>query len=136
MTVIDSSAYLAFLIGEEGSERVSPWLGPEYAPRSVSLLLAESGNVLWKYCRAGAITAKQAHELYTMTETICRKGVILMEPDERYGGSALHLAIEHVHPFYDMLFVAQAMETNEGLVTSDTRQADVAERCGIDVVLI
>jgi predicted nucleic acid-binding protein len=136
VTVIDSSAYLKFLIGEEGGEAVRPWLDPEHAPRSVSLLLTETGNVLWKYIRAGAIAEGQAIELYTMTADICREGVIRIEPDELYGDRALRLAIQHAHSFYDMLFVALAVETHEGLVTGDTLQAQVAKKCEIDVFLI
>jgi len=136
VTVIDSSAYIAYLIGEEGGEAVRPWLDPERAPRSVSLLLTESGNVLWKYYRAGAIPKQRAIELFTMTLNICREGVIRIEPDERYGDLALRLAIQHSHPFYDMLFVALAMETHEGLVTGDALQAQVAKQCGIEVSVI
>ena len=136
MTVIDSSAYIAFLIGEEGGEAVRPWLDPEREPRSVSLLLTESGNVLWKYFRNGAIPQERAIELYTLTGNICREGVIRIEPDERYGDLALRLAMQHAHPFYDMLFVALAMETHEGLVTGDALQAKIAKKCEIDVFLL
>ncbi len=136
MTVIDSSAYLAFLIGEEGREQVRPWLDPAREPRSLSLLLAETGNVLWKYTRQGHLRAETARTLFSHTLDLCREGVIGIEPIERYGDQALGLAIEHDHPLYDMLFVAQAIETNEALVTGDRLQAEIASRCGIEVVRI
>lgn len=136
MTVIDSSAYLAFLIGEAGGEQVRPWLDPAREPRSLSLLLAETGNVLWKYTRQGHLRAEEAHTLFSQTMDLCREGVIEIEPIERYGDRALGLAMEHVHPFYDMLFVAQAFETNEALVTGDRLQAGIASLCGVEVVRI
>lgn len=134
MTVIDSSAYLAFLIGEEGREQVRPWLDPAQKPRSLSLLLAKTGNVLWKYTRQGHLQAEAARTLFSHTLVLCREGVIKIEPIERYGDRALSLALEHAHPFYDMLFVAQAIETNEALVTGDRLQADIASQCGIEVI--
>ena len=136
MTVIDSSAYLAFLIGEEGREQVRPWLDPAREPRSLSLLLAETGNVLWKYSRQGHLRAEAARALFSHTLDLCRNGVISIEPIERYGDRALSLAMEHEHPFYDMLFVAQAIETNETLVTGDRLQAEIASHCGVEVVRI
>jgi predicted nucleic acid-binding protein len=136
VTVIDTSAYITFLIGEEGGENIRPWIDPENSPRAVSLLLAETGNVLWNCVRAGSLPPEHAHELFTMTRTLCKEGVILLEPDEQYGGLALRLAMEHAHPFYDMLFVAQAMETKDALVTGDGAQAEVALLCGIEVVRV
>jgi predicted nucleic acid-binding protein len=136
VTVIDSSAYIAFLIGEEGREQVRPWLDPEREPRSLSLLLAETGNVLWKYSRQGNLLPEEAHALFTQTRDLCREGIILIEPDELYGDRALSLAMDHDHPFYDMLFVAQAIETHESLITGDRSQAEIASRCGIEVFRI
>ena len=136
MTVIDISAYAAFLIGEEGREKVQPWLDPDQAPRSLFLLLAETGNVLWKYWRRGGLLPEEARKLFAHTMKICREGVILIEPDDYYADQALILAMNYTHPFYDMLFVAQAMETHEGLVTGDRSQADVASRCGVEVVRV
>ena len=136
MTVIDSSAYLAFLIGEAGREQVRPWLDPAQKPRSLSLLLAETGNVLWRYTRQGHIRADAARTLFFHTLELCREGVIGIEPIERYGDRALGLAMEHEHPFYDMLFVAQAIETNEAMLTGDRLQADIASQCGIKVVRV
>jgi predicted nucleic acid-binding protein len=136
VTVIDSSAYIAFLIGEEGGDEIRPWLDPEQGPRSLSLLLTETGNVLWKYSRQGNLLPEEAHTLYSQTRDLCREGVILIEPDEQYGDRALSLAMDHDHPFYDMLFVAQAIGTEEPLVTGDRTQAEIASRCGIEVFRI
>jgi predicted nucleic acid-binding protein len=121
---------------KKGGEAVLPWLDPERDPRSVSLLLTEHGSVLWKYFRTGAISPERAVEISTMTVNICREGVIRIEPDEIYGDLALRLAIKHAHPFYDMLFVALAMETHKGLVTGDALQAKIAKKCEIDVFLL
>ena len=67
---------------------------------------------------------------------ICREGVILIEPDDYYADQALILAMNYTHPFYDMLFVEQAIKTHEVLVTGDRSQADVASRCGVEVVRV
>ena len=133
MTVIDSSAFLKYLIKEEGYQKVRPWLQPENKPYSVSLLPSETGNVLWKYQRKGIITSDQATTVYTKVLDICKQNVITIEPNELYGPKALHLAIEFEHSFYDHLFVSQAIAKDEPLITSDERQAKTAEKCDVRV---
>lgn len=136
MTVIDSSAFLKYLMKEEGYQKVRPWLQPENIPYSVSLLLAETGNVLWKYQRKGIITSDQATTLYAKVREICKQNVITIEPNEIYGPKALHLAIEFEHSFYDLLFISQAIAKDVPLITSDERQAKTAEKCDVRVVRV
>lgn len=136
MTVIDSSAFLKYLMKEEGYQKVRPWLQPEKTPYSVSLLLAETGNVLWKYQRKGNITSDQATTLYAKVQEICKQNVITIEPNELYGPKALHFAIEFEHSFYDLLFVSQALAKDVPLITSDERQAKTAEKCDVRVVRV
>lgn len=133
MTVIDSSAFLKYLLKEEGYQNIKSWFYPENDPYSVSILLAEAGNVLWKYQRMGSITSDIAAELYLKIIDICKHKVITIESDEQYGYDALHLAMKYNHPFYDMLFVAQAVAGKRPLITCDERQAKVAEKCGLEV---
>lgn len=133
MTVIDSSAFIKYLLKEDGYQNIKPWLLPDNDPHSVSMLLAEVGNVLWKYHRKNLIAESAAVELYEKVVDICKHQVITIEPDEKYGTEALHLAMNHAHPFYDMLFVAQAIAGQRDLVTSDVRQAMIAETCGVKV---
>lgn len=121
---------------EEGYQKVRPWLQPEKTPYSVSLLLAETGNVLWKYQRQGNITGDQATTLYAKVQEICKQNVITIEPNELYGPKALHFAIEFEHSFYDLLFVSQALAKDVPLITSDERQAKTAEKCDVRVVRV
>jgi predicted nucleic acid-binding protein len=111
-------------------------LQPEKTPYSVSLLLAETGNVLWKYQRKGNITGDQATTLYAKVQEICKQNVITIEPNELYGPKALHFAIEFEHSFYDLLFVSQALVKDVPLITSDERQAKTAEKCDVRVVRV
>jgi predicted nucleic acid-binding protein len=134
VTVIDSSAFVKFLLKEEGYEKVRPFLQPEKDPHSVSMLLAETGNVLWKYQRMGSITREKTLELYTKVMEICNQNVILIESNEQYGHKALKLAIEYKHSFYDMLFISQAICYQTDLITVDKRQTTIAEECGIKVI--
>lgn len=136
MTIIDSSGFLKYLMKEEGYQNIRPWLHPEHTPYSVSLLLAETGNVLWKYQRKEGITSEQAMTLYTKVREICNQNVIIIEPNEVYGPEALRLAIEFDHSFYDLLFISQAMAREETLITSDERQAKTAELCDVRVVRV
>lgn len=121
---------------EEGYQKVRPWLQPENKPYSLSILLAETGNVLWKYQQKGIIASDQATTLYAKVREICKQNVITIEPNELYGPKALHLAIEFEHSFYDQLFVSQAIAKDEPLITSDERQAKTAEKCDVRVVRV
>ncbi len=133
MTVIDSSAFLKFLLKEDGYQYIKQWLHPDKDPHSVSMLLAEVGNVLWKYHRMSLITEEKAGELYNKVVDICKHTIITIESNEQYGNDALHLAMKHDHPFYDMLFIAQAIAGQRDLITCDKSQATIAEKCGINV---
>ena len=88
MTVIDSSAFLKYLLKEEGYQKIRPWLQPERDPYSVSLLLTETGNVLWKYQRKRVIEGEKATELYVKVVDICKHNVITIESNEQYGSEA------------------------------------------------
>lgn len=136
MIVIDSSAFLKYLLKEEGYEKVRPWLLPEKKPYSVSMLLAETGNVLWKYQRKGVIAREIASKLYAGVVNICNHEVIRIEPNETYGSDALRLAMEYNHSFYGMLFVSQAIAGQRDLITSDERQAAIALQCGVNVIRV
>jgi predicted nucleic acid-binding protein len=136
VTVIDSSAFLKYLLKEEGYEDVRPWLQPEKNPYSVSMLLTETGNVLWKYQRNGVIAREIATKLYSEVVNICHHEVIRIEPNETYGSDALRLAMEYNDSFYDMLFVSQAITGQRCLITSDERQAAIALQCGVKVISV
>jgi predicted nucleic acid-binding protein len=62
--VIDSSAFVKYLLKEDGYQNIKHWLHPDKDPHSVSMLLAKVGNVLWKYHRMNQISDEKAAELY------------------------------------------------------------------------
>lgn len=49
---------------------------------------------------------------------------------------AVRLSLKHGLTIYDSLFIARAIEDEATLITSDRRQARVAELEGLDVLLI
>ncbi len=59
----------------------------------------------------------------------------MIEPEDAYLEAALQIALEHGTTLYDSLYLAQARRYGE-LLTSDGRQAEVAERLGVKVYLV
>ena len=137
MIVVDSSAFIKFLLREEGWEKVVNYLDPSMNPRTVDYLLVESANAIWKYCKIyEVISDDQANTLLKHMLRLFRERVIVTEEASKYVGDGLNLALEQQIPVYDALFIVQAKTYNATLVTSDQQQAKVAEKVGVNTALI
>ena len=49
---------------------------------------------------------------------------------------ALEIATKHKVTIYDALFIALAANTNQLLITSDGKQAETSEKCGVIITLL
>lgn len=137
MIVIDSSAFLKFLMKEEGWEKVLSYLDPHLDIYAVDMLMIESANVIWRYMRKyGRISREQAIVLYNYIKKLVKNGVIKIEPSSKYLLDALNIAIEHDISVYDALFLAQAQRLNLKLITSDRKQKEVAKRIDVKVIYV
>jgi len=54
-----------------------------------------------------------------------------LESEEQYLSDAFEIAVNNRITIYDALFIAVAKRRNLELVTSDEKQADIAERLGV-----
>jgi len=135
--VIDSSAFMKFLLKEVNWEKIVPYLDPTSEPHAVDMLIVEGANVMWKYAeRYRRITREQAFGLYEQMMKLVNGEVITVEPSKKYLKNALTIALEHSISVYDSLFLAQANLLNARLITSDKRQSEIAESVDIDVTYI
>lgn len=55
----------------------------------------------------------------------------MLESDENYIDKAVEIAIDHALTVYDSLCIAQALHKKTPLLTSDEKQAKIAEKIGI-----
>ena len=117
MIVVDSSAFLKLLLKEDGWEEVIPYLEPEMELHAPELLAVEVTNAIWKYAiRFKLITRRQAVRLQEHVERLIEEGVIALEPSVRYLSEALSIALNHLIPVYDSLFLAQTKRLEAKLV--------------------
>lgn len=119
--VIDAGVVVKWFIPEEDSaiahrllERYLQGLDITIAP---DLLISECGNVFWRRCRQGDMTAEEA------TETIVDLLTLNMPlvPASSLVQSALQLALQHQRTVYDSLYLVLAQERNCSLMTADER---------------
>ena len=136
MTVIDTSAFMKFLLHEHGWQDVHPYLTTASSPTSVDLLVTESANVLWKSVRAGLIEKDKVHELYSSMELLFTKGPLTLKPAPQFMAEALSIALSLDTPVNDALFIAQARLDHATLVTADRHQAHCAKKCGVTAILV
>lgn len=136
MTVIDTSAFMKFLLHEHGWQDVHGYLTTASSPTTVDLLVTESANVLWKSARAGLIEKEQVPELFSSIELLYTKGPLVLKPALQFIAEALTIALSLDIPVYDALFIAQARSDHATLVTADRQQALCAEKYGVTAILV
>jgi len=133
--VIDSSSLAKYLLREAGWEVISQYIrrGSVY---SLDHALKEVSNAIWRhYCLKKAIEASKAKELYQALRKLIKAGAIILESEEQYIDEAVEISIEHHLTVYDSLYIAQAFHRRNALLTSDEKQAKIAEKMNIHTIL-
>jgi len=135
--VIDSSAFTKFLLREEGWEKIIQYLDPDMDPHTIDLLLIETSNAIWKYCRLyGALKVEQALRLFEYMLRLFEEGVLNLEESSKYLKGGLEMSLEYNSSIYDALFIVQARDNDAVLVTSDRGQEEIARKLGVDSIVI
>ncbi len=133
MRAVDASALAKYLLREEGWEKVEDLL--LLGAYSLDLAVKEVANAIWKHhVLRGVISREQALEVYRALRRLAEEALIL-EPQSIYMDEAFSIAIGEGVTVYDALYIAQA-RARGGLLTADNRQAAVAERLGVKVVVV
>lgn len=99
------------------------------APR---VILIETANTLYKSVRRGTIRRDEAALAPKLLELILADIV----PDRHLLSAAIELALSYLHPVYDCLYLALALERRDTLATADKRLATLAEQAGASTLLI
>jgi len=128
--VIDASALAKYIFKEEGWREVRKALEGEAV--SVDHAVKEVANAIWKKCAVLKLEPVDvAYKRYQLLHKIVREGVVALESESKYLEEAIKIAIENEITVYDSLYIAQALELRAQLLTSDAKQAQVAERLSI-----
>jgi len=122
MTVIDTSAVVDFLIGEEASEEVEALLERERTVAAPDLLVFEVLAVLGRHVRRGAIAAERARAAVEDLGDLAVEIFPTLPLRERAWELRENLTAA------DALFVALAERLGEPLATKDRGLASAARR--------
>jgi len=125
--VIDASALTKYIFKEEGWGEVRRVL--EKGATSIDHVVKEVANAIWKKCAVLKLEPVDvARKRFLLLREMVREGVVALEDESKYIEEAFRIAIENEISIYDSLYLAQALKLEAQLLTSDRRQAQVAER--------
>ena len=134
MIVIDASSLVKYLLGEEGWRQVEEKFFETVV--SLDLVVKEAANALWKHSvLRRIISLEQSLKLYQVLKKLIQAEIIVLEDQEKYIDEAFRIAVEHHITVYDSLYIAQAL-VHGRLLTSDKRQAEVAQKLGVETIFI
>ena len=131
MIVIDASVLAAFVLKEPRWEILRKYISNSV---SVDYVVDEVANVIWKYFYRGLLSENDAHVRLRVLLRIVGKNVILYD-DKRFIVDAFDLALRHRIAIYDSLYIALAKRLGLPLATLDRRQASIAQKEGVEVVV-
>jgi predicted nucleic acid-binding protein len=132
--IIDTSALLRLFIPEgaipegledffQGVNQGRNWaLAPE-------LLIAEAGNVIWKYIRAGIMTSEEGKAMF---KDIADMPVRLVG-HKKLAKHSLELAETYNMTVYDSLYLALALEQGGTVFTADKKLLETAKLLHLNI---
>lgn len=131
MKVIDSSSLVKFFSREEGWDRVEEVILE--GVMSLDLSIKEVVNALWKKVLNEEMKAQDAEEII---KDLIKPEVIKILNQNDYMLGTFKIAVENKITIYDALFIELAKSTNNDLVTSDSKQAEIARKEGVKTQIL
>jgi len=129
--VIDSSTLIKYFTREYGWEEVREVLLEGVI--TVDLAIKEVANALCKKVLRGDMNYETAIQI--LKDLVEEKPLPIISQD-KYLISAFEISAKHGITIYDALFIALAKERSQELVTSDTKQAEIARDLGLKAILV
>jgi len=127
--VIDSSALIKYIAKEEDWGKVEEHL--KDGCLTLDLALKETANALVKKTVKDEAKAGTAKEIINHLPRIVR-----ITTQIEYLSKAAEIAMKKNMTIYDTLFIALAISTSNPLLTSDKKQAEIAQAYGVTVTLV
>jgi len=128
--VIDSSALTKYILREEGWREVRKYL--EEGCVTLDLAIKETINALWKRVLMGNLDEGYAKEV---VRSFLESGIVKVEEQDQLLEEAFSIAVKRKMMVYDSVFIALAKKKGLPLLTSDRKQAEVAEEEGVKTIL-
>jgi len=129
--IVDASVASHWFVDTEFTATAVPYRDRQdlSAPQFLTL---ETANVLYTRSRRREIEPHRCADSIDLLRAIITDWV----PDDTLLRTAVNIAVERLHPVYDCLYLALALERREPLVTADRRLAAMAKELSINVELI
>ncbi|MFO7876821.1 MAG: type II toxin-antitoxin system VapC family toxin [Desulfovermiculus sp.] len=126
--IIDTSALLRLFVPDgavpDGLEEFFHGVNQgQHCALAPQLLIAEAGNVIWKYMRSGILTSEEGKAIF---QDIINMPVRLVGHKD-LAKHSLDLAEKHNLTVYDSLFIALALEQGGVLFTADQKMLETAK---------
>lgn len=132
MNIIDASSLTKYVLREKGWDEVRRVLEEESV--SVDHVLKEVANAIWKKAVILRLESIEvAWKRYQALRKLVEGNIIVLDNELNLLEEAFRIALENHITIYDALYIAQALSLNATLVTSDKKQAQVAEKLGVKV---
>ena len=129
--VLDASAAVRLIMRMDDALWLADRLDGASLVLVPGLFRTEVANALWKYVRAGQLSADGA--LRRLDEALALGDAEI--PDADLLTEALASACRTSHPVYDQLYVILARRHAARLLTRDRRLAELAGHLGVELVL-
>lgn len=130
MKVVDSSVLVKYFAKEPGWESAEKVLLDVVV--TLDLAVKEVANALWKKILRGEMSLDDAAKIVADLAS----GAIPLYRQEPLLPRALRIAVKNRVTVYDAMFIVLAEEIGAALVTADKRQAEAAQREGIEAELL
>ncbi len=118
MIVADTSYVVEGLLRNAGLFSKETLVAPDLA-------LYETANVLWKHQQLIQDLKDASEHLEILEELVSEGTIVLVRPDGELTRKAYNLSIKHKTPFYDMVFVALALQLKLDLKSFDKVQTRI-----------
>lgn len=134
MTVtIDTSALVAYLLEEDGFERIRELLSEGVV--SVPLIVKESCNAVLEARKQRRITREESEKTLQALLALSERNIKLI-PQEGLVLDAFKIAAANDLTIYDSIYVALAKKTEGSLASRDKRQIEVAAKIGVNILKV
>ncbi|MEQ1931636.1 MAG: type II toxin-antitoxin system VapC family toxin [Parvularculaceae bacterium] len=128
--VVDASVAVKWFVKHDLTDRARRAF-ERYDLIAPSLILAEIGNAMWKYHRAGVASREKLAAVFEGAEF----QYFRTEPiDEALSARALALAADLDHPVYDCYYLALSRSFGAPIISDDRRLLSKASSAGFDVI--
>lgn len=130
--VFDASALVKLAVEEAGTAEARSRFEASEDPAAPDWCMLECAQALWKKAYRG----EYPPDVMLQALAILQRIDLRLQPSADVVDSTLQLALSQKHPAYDCAYVALALLEDAALVTADTKQREVAEAVGVEVLWV